>query len=87
MSDEHLNETVRQCMNATPLGRLSLNEAVTAVRWLEDNGHVTRTGIPLQQPRQAPRAIAHKPDGTRIYDPGADHSTHQTLTMQTGKAG
>lgn len=81
MSDEHLNETVRQCMNVTALGRLSHNEAVAAVRWLIDNGHMTRTGKPLEQPRQAPRAIAHKPDGSPIYDRGADHSTHQTVKM------
>ena len=43
---------------------------------------MTRTGQPLESPRQAPRAIAHTTEGKPIYDPGADHSTHETVTMR-----
>ena len=82
MSDDaHLEALTRQCANATPLGRLAGSEAAQVIRWLIDNGHLTRTGKPLEQPRQAPRIVARKHDGTPIYDVGADHSTHQTVTM------
>jgi len=85
MPDEHLIETVRQCQNATPLGRLNATEAMVAVRWLIDNGHMTRTGKALEQPLQAPVVVARKGDGSPIYPPGTDFSTHRTVTMS--KAG
>lgn len=80
--DPHLEELMRQCATATPLNRLSGVEQRVVFRWLEDNGHMRRTGQPLQRPRQAPRIMARKPDGSPIYEPGADHRTHDTVTMQ-----
>ena len=78
--DLHLDELMRQCADATPLGRLTGIEQRAVFGWLLD-GHVTRTGKPLQRPRSHPPAIARKPDGSPIYDAGADFSTHQTVNM------
>jgi hypothetical protein len=84
-TDEHLTELVRQCMQATPLGRLNMTEAVAVFAWLLD-GHMIRTGTPLERPKQAPRIVAYEADGKPIYGPGADFSTHDTVTMGTPNA-
>ncbi|MEY9465820.1 hypothetical protein ABH973_006233 [Bradyrhizobium ottawaense] len=84
-TDEHLNELARQCMQATPLGRLSMTEALAVFAWLLD-GHMTRTGVALERPKLAPRIIAHQADGKPIYEAGADFSTHDTVTMGTPNA-
>lgn len=81
MSDTHLEELARQCANVTPFGRLAGAEQLVVLNWLIAGGHLTRTGKPLERPRQAPRAIAHKGDGSPIYEAGADHRTHETVTM------
>jgi len=81
MSDEHLEELTRQCMNVTPLGRLAGGEATAVLKWLIDNGHMTRTGKPLETPLQAPKQRENNPDGSPIYPPGTDFSTHRTVTM------
>lgn len=81
MSDEHLEELMRQCATATPLNRLAGVEQRVVFRWLLDNGHMTRTGLALQAPREAPRVTARKPDGSPVYAADADHSTHKTVKM------
>jgi len=80
--DEHLEELMRQCATATPLQRLANAEQRVVFRWLIDGGHMTRTGKPLEAPRQMPTAPKNKPDGTPIYAPGADFSPTRTITMQ-----
>ncbi len=79
--DAYREELLRQCATATPLGRLSGVEQAVVLDWLVDGGHVTLTGKPLEKPRQAPRITARTHDGSPIYDPGADHRTHETVTM------
>lgn len=87
-TDEHLEELMRQCAEHTPLARLSNVERRVVFRWLIDNGHMTRTGKPLERPRPAPHPIASNPhDGSPIYARNADHSRHETVTMQAGRAG
>jgi len=81
-TDEHLEELARQCVNATPLGRLSMVEALRVFAWLLDNGHMTRTGQPLERPRVAPKATARTTEGAPIYDAGADFRTHDTVEMK-----
>ncbi|XSC46791.1 hypothetical protein ACF1BQ_014565 [Bradyrhizobium sp. RDT10] len=80
--DPHLEELMRQCATATPLNRLSGVEQAVVFRWLIDGGHMTRTGQPLETPLQAPRVEARKADGSPIYAPGTDFSTHKTVTMR-----
>ena len=80
--DEHLHELARQVQGPTALGRLSHGEVVQALKWLEDNGHMGRSGKPLETPVQAPRVEARKADGSPIYSPGADFSTHRTVTLR-----
>jgi hypothetical protein len=79
--DEHLHELIRQCASATQFGRLAVVEQEAVFSWLLDGGHMTRTGKPLQRPRQHPHVIGRKTDGAPIYAPGADFSTHETLEM------
>jgi hypothetical protein len=79
--DEHLNELMRQCATATPLGRLSGIEQERVFAWLIDGGHMTRTGKPLERPRQAPRVEAYTTEGKPIYGAGADHRPTETVTM------
>ena len=85
-TDAHLDELMRQCATATPLGRLSGVEQLAVFDWLFDGGHVTRTGKPLERPRQAPRIVARNLDGSPIYYDDADHRTHETVTMPAGVA-
>lgn len=85
--DAHLEELARQCANETPLGRLAGVEQLVVLNWLIAGGHLTRTGKPLEKPRQAPMIVGFEPDGSPVYDPGADHATHETVTMQAGRAG
>lgn len=80
--DEHLEEMARQCATATPFGRLNGGEQLTVFRWLIDHGHMSRTGKALETPLQAPRVEARKADGSPIYPPGTDFSTHKTVTMR-----
>lgn len=81
--DEHLGELARQCATVTPFGRLNGTEQLTVLRWLIDGGHMTRTGKPLEQPLPAPRPLpVNNPDGSPIYPPGTDFSTHRTVTMR-----
>ena len=80
MSDPHLDELMAQCATATPLNRLSGVEQRVVFSWLLD-GHMTRTGKPLEKPRPAPYIRARNPDGSPIYDAGADHRTHETVKM------
>jgi len=81
-TDEHLEELARQCMQVTPLGRLAHHEARTVLAWLLDNGHMTRTGQPLERPRVMPKATARTTEGAPIYDAGADFRTHDTVEMK-----
>jgi hypothetical protein len=81
-ADEHLTEMARQCMQATPLGRLSMGEALRVFAWLLDNGHMARTGQTLERPRVLPKAVARTTEGAPIYDAGADHRTHDTVEMK-----
>jgi hypothetical protein len=80
-TDEHLEELARQCMQVTPLGRLSMVEALRVFAWLLDNGHMARTGQPLERPRTAPWVVARTTEGAPIYDTGSDHRTHDTVEM------
>ena len=81
MSDEHLEELMRQCATATPLSRLSGGEQLVVFRWLIDGGHMTRTGKPLEAPNHAPRIVDRKGDGSPIYAHDADFSPTRTVTM------
>jgi hypothetical protein len=85
-ADEHLTEMARQCMQATPLGRLSMGEALRVFAWLLDNGHMARTGQTLERPKRAPQIVAHEADGKPIYEAGADFSTHETVKMAAPNA-
>ena len=80
--DEHLQELARQCATVTSFGRLNGVEQIAVLRWLIDGGHITRTGKPLEQPRQMPTARANTPEGKPIHDPGADFSRTKTVTMR-----
>jgi hypothetical protein len=80
--DEHLDELMRACANATPFARLNATEQAAVFNWLLDGGHMTRTGKPLERPRPAPIVKAYDLDGQPIYDPKADHRTHETVTMR-----
>lgn len=84
--DQHLEELMRHCATATPLGRLAGGEQRVVFHWLIDNGHMTRTGMPLERPRSAPHVFARNGDGSPIYAPGVDHRTHDTVTMRDGRA-
>jgi hypothetical protein len=81
MSDAHLNELIRQCASATQLSRLSVVEQEAVFAWLIDGGHITRTGKPLERPRQPPRVIAYTNDGQPIYAADADHRLTETVEM------
>lgn len=74
--DAHLAELIRQCASATPLQRLS--HAVFA--WLL-NGHLERTGKPLERPRPLPVPTAYTTDGAPVYALDADHSSTETVEM------
>lgn len=78
--DDHLAELMSQCATATPLCRLSTVEQEAVFAWLLD-GHMTRTGKPLERPRQPPRVIARTNDGQPIYAADADHSPTETVTI------
>ena len=80
--DEHLGVLMMQCATATPFGRLSGIEQLTVFRWLIDNGHMERTGKPLEAPRPAPIVKARTTDGQPIYAADADHSPTETVTMR-----
>jgi hypothetical protein len=79
--DQHLAELIRQCANHTQLSRLSGVEQEAVFAWLIDNGHVERTGKPLERPRLAPVEIARTTDGAPVYAPDADHSPTETIEM------
>lgn len=81
-TDEHLTELARQCMQATPLVRLNMTEAVKVFAWLIDGGHMARTGQPLERPRVAPKAVARTTEGAPIYGAGADLRAHDTVEMK-----
>ena len=80
--DEHLEELARQCASVTPFGRLAGVEQIVVLRWLLDGGHITRTGKPLERPRQMPAPRANNPDGTPIYDKGTNFSPTETVTLR-----
>lgn len=86
MTDAHRDELMRQCATETPFGRLSGVEQSAVFDWLEGGGHITRTGKPLERPRQAPQIVARNTDGSPIYNPGVDHATHETVTMPAAGA-
>lgn len=86
MSDEHMDELIRQCANYTPAGRLSTVELRVVFDWLIDGGHMIRTGKSLDRPRSAPRVEARTTEGAPIYGAGADFSSHDTVTMDRGQA-
>ncbi len=46
---------------------------------------MSRTGKPLQRPRQQPAPIAYSGDGAPIYKSGADFSTHEVVEMEVTK--
>jgi hypothetical protein len=79
--DAHLSELTRQCADATQLKRLAGVEQLEVFNWLLNNGHMTRTGKPLQRPRQAPVPIAYSTEGKPIFKPGTDFATHETVEM------
>jgi hypothetical protein len=84
MTDSHLSELMRQCADATPLKRLNVTEQSEVFAWLLD-GHMSRTGEPLQRPRQQPAPVAYTGDGQPIFKAGADFSTHETVSMPASK--
>jgi len=81
MTDEHLDELMRACANATPFARLNATEQAAVFNWLLDGGHMIRTGKPLERPRPHPVPSAYALDGAPIYKPGTDFSTHETVEM------
>ncbi len=80
MTDEHLDELMRQCADATPLKRLNVTEQSEVFAWLLD-GHMERTGKPLQRPRPHAVPVAYANDGQPIYKPGTDFSPTSTVSM------
>jgi hypothetical protein len=83
--DKHLSELARQCANATAFSRLNHTEQLAVFSWLLDNGHMQRTGRPLQRPRPHPQAVAYAHDGAPIYAKGADFSPTETVVMPGAK--
>ncbi len=83
-TDAHLDELMRQCATATPLGRLAGGEQLVVFRWLLDNGYMARTGKALERPRPHPRHYVNDGAGKPIYEPGTDFTTHETITMPAG---
>jgi hypothetical protein len=78
--DAHLQELIRQCASATPLGRLSVVEQEAVFAWLL-NGHLKRLGTPLERPRPLPVPKAYTTDGAPVYAPGTDMSPTETVKM------
>jgi hypothetical protein len=78
--DAHLAELIRQGASATPLQRLSNVEQHAVFAWLLD-GHLERTGKPLERPRPLPVQLAYTTDGAPVYAPDADHSPTETIEM------
>ena len=79
--DRHLSALMQQCATYTPLGRLSGVEQHAVLAWLIDNGHMKRTGKPIEVPRQAPHPIGSTNTGQPIFAAGADHSPTETVSM------
>jgi len=80
-TDDHLQELMTQCATNTPLGRLAGVEQRVVFRWLLDGGYMARTGKAMTRPRPHPHPIGSRSDGSPIYAPGADFTTHETIEM------